>query len=223
MIQNHYQYDDLGRLTTYTDALGQQVTYQYDSAGKASKRTEQKVEDASSVKRTNTQGNSIIYHYDDLNRLTTLVNENGEQWLFNYDESDNLIGETRFDGHQSRYHYDNIGQLTQKVDNPQLPRHQQQHVLMQYDLVGQLTARHSSHYPELIDKETNKPARAQYHRMRYDYNELGQLISASNPNSRTNLTYDEGGRLITETLISHLTQAGLQWSTNLGHLIRGYG
>ncbi|GAF63026.1 Rhs-family protein [Psychrobacter sp. JCM 18903] len=44
--------------------------------------------------------------------------------------------------------------------------------------------------------------------MRYDYNEIGQLISANNPNSRTNLAYDAGGRLITETLISHLTQDG---------------
>nr|WP_223808642.1 RHS repeat domain-containing protein [Psychrobacter sp. YGAH215] len=29
-------YDDLGRLITYTDALGHQVTYQYDSEGKPS-------------------------------------------------------------------------------------------------------------------------------------------------------------------------------------------
>ena len=79
---------------------------------------------------------------------------------------------------------------------------------MQYDLVGQLLARHSSHYPEVIGNEANKPVRPQYHRMSYDYNEIGQLISAVNPNSRTNLAYDEGGRLITETLISHFTHAG---------------
>ena len=79
---------------------------------------------------------------------------------------------------------------------------------MQYDLVGQLIARHSSHYPELIVSETNKSNRAQYHRTRYDYNEIGQLISAVNPNSRTSLTYDASGRLIEETLISHLTQDG---------------
>lgn len=79
---------------------------------------------------------------------------------------------------------------------------------MDYDLVGQLTARHSSHYPEIIGQESNKPVRPQYHRVRYDYDEIGQLISAVNPNSRTILAYDTAGRLITETLISHLTQAG---------------
>ena len=205
-------YDDLGRLTTYTDALGHQVQYQYDSEGMPSKRTEDSVDQGSTnrdntVKRINAKGNSIAYHYDTLGRLTTLINENAEQWHFHYDKADNLLSETRFDGHQSRYHYDNTGQLTQKVDNPQLPRHQQHHVLMEYDLVGQLLARHSSHYPELIGDHAKAP-RAQYHRMRYDYNEIGQLISAVNPNSRTNLTYDASGRLIEETLISHLTQEG---------------
>ena len=181
------------------------------SEGKPSKRTENSVEaakESSIVKRFNAEGNSIAYHYDELGRLTTLINENGEKWLFEYDANDNLISETRFDGHQSRYHYDAIGQMTQQIDNPQLPRHKQHHVMMDYDLIGQLTARHSSHYPELIGSDANKPVRPQYHRMRYDYNEIGQLISANNPNSRTNLAYDAGGRLITETLISHLTQDG---------------
>ena len=187
-------YDDLGRLATYTDALSHKVEYQYDAEGKLSKRV-------------NAEDNNIAYSYDELNRLTALVNENGEEWTFNYDKNDNLISETRFDGHQSRYNYDAIGQLTQQVDNPQLPRHQQQHVLMDYNLVGQLLAKHSSHYPELIGDQSKAP-RAQYHRIRYDYNEIGQLISAVNPNSRTNLAYDASGRLIEETLISHLTQAG---------------
>ena len=209
--QIQMDYDELGRLITYTDALGQQVTYHYDSEGKPSKRTEDSKNDVnkdSTVKRFNAKGNSIAYSYDELGRLTTLINENGEKWAFEYDKNDNLISETRFDGHQSRYHYDDIGQMIQQIDNPQLPRYQQQHVLMQYDLVGQLLARHSSHYPELIGNESNKPMRPQYHRIRYDYNEIGHLISAVNPNSRTTLAYDASGRLIEETLISHLTQAG---------------
>ena len=201
-------YDELGRLISYTDALGQQVTYQYDSAGNLSKRTEDSEESANTVKRFNAKGNSIAYRYDELGRLTTLINENGEKWTFEYDANDNLIHETRFDAHQSRYVYNDIGQLTQQIDNPQLPRHKQHHVMMDYDLIGQLTARHSSHYPELIGSDANKPVRPQYHRVRYEYDEIGQLISAANPNSRTNLAYDAGGRLITETLISHLTQDG---------------
>lgn len=145
-------YDELGRLTTYTDALGNQVTYQYDSEGKPSKRIEDNVDKDtinknSTVKRVNAKGNSIAYSYDDLNRLTTLINESGEEWLFNYDSSDNLISETRFDGHQSRYYFDESSQLVRQVDNPQLPRSSQYHVLMQYNLIGQLIAQHSSHYP----------------------------------------------------------------------------
>ncbi len=68
---------------------------------------------------------------------------------------------------------------------------------MQYDLVGQLLAHHSSHYLEVIGNESNKPMHPQYHSMRYEYDEIGRLISAVNPNSRTNLTYEEGSRLIT--------------------------
>lgn len=118
-------YDDLGGLTTYTDTLGNQVIYQYDSEGKPSKRIEESVDEASTVKRVNATGNSIAYHYDALGRLTTLINENSEEWTFHYDYNGNLIVETSFDGHQSCYSYDDIVQFTQRIDNPQLPRYQQ--------------------------------------------------------------------------------------------------
>ena len=204
-------YDEKARLIRYTDAKGHTVKYDYNADGKPTRREETnptESKEAVSVKRLNESGQALEYHYDILGRLSKLTNENSEQWTFNFDANDNLISETRFDGHQSRYYFDESSQPVRQVDNPQLSRSSQYHVLMQYNLIGQLIVQHSSHYPELIDSETNKPTRAQYHRMRYNYNEIGQLISAVNPNSRTNLTYDASGRLIEETLISHLTQEG---------------
>ena len=203
-------YDDLGRLTTHTDALGHQTKYHYGSDGLPSYRTETNVKqkDDKTFKLNKANDNSIGYAYDVFGRLTTLTNENNEKWLFEYDKSDNLISETRFDGHQSCYQYDELDQVTAQIDNPNLPRSSQYHIHLQRNISGQLIAKHSSHYPEQIGQQSNKPRRAQYHRVRYDYDELGQLISAVNSNSRTNLAYDASGKLIQETLISHLTQAG---------------
>ena len=191
----HLQHDDAGRLTSITDAKDQQTTYHYDK-------------DNLPTKRIDALGHSLSYHYDSLRRLSTLTNENGEDWTFQYDKGDNLISETRFDDHQSRYDYDPLGMLVTQIDNPQLPRHKQRHVRYQRDLIGQLIAKHSSHYANDKDNAASKQTQPDYRRTRYQYNLAGQLISASNPHSRSHLTYDQVGQLIEERTTSHLTLNG---------------
>ncbi|MFC6205582.1 RHS repeat-associated core domain-containing protein [Psychrobacter urativorans] len=190
------QYDNIGRLSTYSDTLGNKSTYRYEDDGLPSKRTD-------------AQGNSLTYTYDALRRLTTLTNENGEEWLFSYDKEHNLIAETRFDGHQSHYRYDAIDQLITQIDNPQLPRDRQRHTHLQRSLIGQLIAKHSSHYPEQIDNQkANKLTRPQYYRAHYQYDLIGQLICATTRDSRIEFSYNANSRVIQETLTSHLTHDG---------------
>ena len=91
--QTQYLYDDKQRIEQIIDAEGNVVHYHYDDS---------KPWLSTLVKRVDyPDGNSIEMRYDDYRRLSQLTNENGETWIFEYDEGDNLISETRFDGHRS--------------------------------------------------------------------------------------------------------------------------
>ena len=199
-------HDDAGRLIKYIDAKEQITQYHYDIDNLPSKRID-------------ALGHSLQYEYDNLRRLTRLTNENGEHWTFTYDKGDNLISETRFDGHQSRYHYDPLSDLIAQIDNPHLTRHHQRHVRYQRDLIGQIISKHAVHYPQTLGEQSGKPAQPQYQRTRYQYDIAGQLISASNNNSRTQLRYDKAGQLIGETITSHHRHQGRhhQHSQTLTH------
>ena len=203
-------YDHLGRLTSHTDAQEHQTKYDYGSDNLPKQRTQSSSN--STVTRINQAGQQLSYSYDELRRLIRLTNENGENWTFVYDKADNLIAETRFDGHQSQYRYNALGQMTHQIDNPHLPRSRQRHTHLEHDLSGQLIAKHSSHYPELINSSTahnkTKADKPSYHRSHFDYNLIGQLICATNQHSRIDLTYDAAGRLTSETLISHIAKLG---------------
>ena len=184
------EHDDAGRLLRHIDAKDQQTQFDYAL-------------DSLPIQRIDALGHTLTYQYDELRRLSTLTNENGEDWSFCYDKADNLISETRFDHHQSRYEYDPLGDLITQIDNPHLTRHKQRHVRYQRDLIGQLIARHSVHYPAQAHDTASKDKQPEHRRTRYRYDKAGQLISASNPNSRTELSFDKVGQLIAESTTSH--------------------
>lgn len=215
-------YDDQSRLITHTDAEGHTAQYQYDENNQTSKRTQtvEKDEDRlkdhvekkeNTISRIDEAGQALAYHYDILGRLINLTNENGETWVFNYNETDQLIYETRFDEHQSSYKYDPDGLLTLQIDNPHLKSVHQQHIHNEYNLAGDLITRHYSHYPSRISKngkDIQKASKPQYLKVRYEYNEIGHLVSAVNPSSRIEYDYDANGWLTKETIVSHSTQFG---------------
>jgi RHS repeat-associated protein len=99
-----YNYDDHDRLQTKQTPQGT-LTYTYDPAG-----------NVASMQSSNTNGVSVEYTYDSLNRLETVVDNRlsvGQQTTtYSYDPASNLATVTYPNGLQSTFTYDTLNRLT---------------------------------------------------------------------------------------------------------------
>ncbi|WP_434779533.1 RHS repeat-associated core domain-containing protein [Neisseria sp. Ec49-e6-T10] len=177
-----YHYDEAGRLIQHLDGLGNPTEYQYS-------------QDGLPIMRTNALGHQFHYHYDLARRLNRLTNENKDNYYFQYDILDNLIGEIGFDGKATGYHYNLASELVQEklygqVNHPNVDLTQLNALIQktyERDALGQLTA-----------KNAHDSQSAQELHSTFQYNELNQLIQAKNEHSLIQLDYDPLGQLICE-------------------------
>ncbi len=100
-----YTYDSLDRLISKTTPAGT-LNYTYDAVG-----------NVASMSSSGTSGVSVSYTYDDLNRLSTVVDNNlpGGQntTTYSYDPASNLATATYPNGLQATYTYDQLNRLSQ--------------------------------------------------------------------------------------------------------------
>ncbi len=96
-----YQYDEAGRLVNVIDPLGT-VSYTYDANG--------------NILSVSYNSEISSREYDALNRLTKYTDINGDIIQFAYDELDNLITLTYPGGKQVHYGYDSANRLTSVTD-----------------------------------------------------------------------------------------------------------
>ncbi len=99
-----YSYDSLDRLVSEATPEGT-LTYSYDAAG-----------NVASMKSSNANGISVAYGYDQLNRLSTVVDNNLPQGqnatTYAYDPVSNLTTVTYPNGLQSTFAYDSQNRVT---------------------------------------------------------------------------------------------------------------
>ena len=96
-----YTYGALGRLMSKATPEGT-LNYTYDAAGRVT-----------SIASSNPNGASVSYTYDDLNRLSTVVdNRLGATTTYTYDVASNLATVTYPNGLQSTFTYDQQDRLT---------------------------------------------------------------------------------------------------------------
>uniref|UniRef100_UPI003BEF4BDB type VI secretion system tip protein TssI/VgrG n=1 Tax=Burkholderia arboris TaxID=488730 RepID=UPI003BEF4BDB len=143
-----YAYDGLGRLTSQTNALGQQSkTYgnaaglptaialaglgvwktEYDKAGQAIAhidplgRTTRVTWDAygKAIGVQSPDGSTTAFGYDTLGRLATLTNAKGENTSFVYDAQGRVIEQTGFDGRRQQVSYNAAGEQVEQIDHGQ--------------------------------------------------------------------------------------------------------
>jgi RHS repeat-associated protein len=99
-----YSYDDHDRLISKATPQGT-LTYTYDAAG-----------NVASMQSSNTNGVSVAYTYDNLNRLSTVVDNRlpGGQntTTYAYDPASNLATVTYPNGLQSQFTYDDLNRVT---------------------------------------------------------------------------------------------------------------
>jgi RHS repeat-associated protein len=96
-----YTYDSIDRITSKATPEGT-LGYTYDAAGHVA-----------SITSSNTNGASASYSYDELNRLSTLVdNRLGSTTSYSYDPASNLATATYPNGLKSTFTYDPLNRLT---------------------------------------------------------------------------------------------------------------
>jgi len=208
-----YGYDPLNQRTVVTDALGYTEVITYDAAGNV-------------VARRDERGNVWRTEYDLLNRPITITEPLTGTIVLGYDEAGNVITRTdqadnvtlyRYNflnqlkreidplGSSTLYDYDEVGNLVRKVNKRWTP------TCYAYDalnrrirtIVGSSDcSSDSSVWPTSLytyDSTGNliawRDANGNWARMGYD--EMGRLISETNPLSVTQVyTYDLNGRLV---------------------------
>lgn len=200
------QYDELGRVGTMTDELGgvtrlawtvegqpRSVTapdgtvsqWRYDGEGNVREAVDQRGQVTSvdvdhldlPVARTGPDGGRLALGYDTELRLTSLTNELGRTWRYEYDAAGNVVAETDFAGRVSRHGYDAAGQRVTSTNAAG------QTVRMSYDARGLL-----------VRKESGGDVTT------FGYDAAGRMVSARNAAAEVTFAYDRMGRVVAETV-----------------------
>ncbi len=188
-----YAYDALGDPQTLTNRRGDPITYQYDTSGR--------IDSATFV-----DGTQMTYHYDSDGNLKSTTDPTGTTTLTYYPNNE-LEQITYPDGTLLRYSYDAGGRRTQMVDQTGFT------VNYTYDAAGRL-ATLADGTGALIDQYTYDAAgrlkredKGNGTYTTYEYDLAGDVLHLVNyapdgtVNSRFDYTYDDLGRVATETTL----------------------
>ncbi|KMN13393.1 RHS repeat-associated core domain-containing protein, partial [Pseudomonas weihenstephanensis] len=202
-----WAYNDLGQMVCFTDAAGNKTEYEYRSGQliliKHPDNTEERFNrDAEGRLLAHTDGlnrcttwtytaaglidervdaaeHTLRYRWDRLGQLLALENENQQQAKFHYDPIGRLLKETGFDGRSTLYEYDSsTGRLASTVDG-------QRTTHVEFDPTGRL-----------IERTARLGDTAQTETFAYDGN--GNLVMATNADSRLQWFHDPAGNLLRE-------------------------
>ncbi len=173
--EHQQQYDSHGQPTLYTDALNNQTNSQYDVLGRL-------------ISRTGALGDVTKFAYDSRNNLLSVTDAENRITKFNYDRNGRKVSEIREPSvgvQQIRtYEYDSIGNLI-KETAPSGTR-----IEHDYDAANQRIA--SRYY----QADVGQVAGALEKTISYTYNDLGQLKSMDDGQSRQTYQYNVLGQLI---------------------------
>ncbi len=210
----YYEYNTDGRLSKYTKPDGLSFNYEYDDMGRLiDDGSTSYTYDEDKLKEITFNGNSIIFTYDDLNRITdieytdmpnntisyTYDNNNnitsiaypGNKTVeYTYDDVNRMKSVTDWNNHKTRYYYRTDG-LLDKVKYPNNVRTQ-----YIYDEFGRL-----------IQQKTTRDDGTVIAKYDFELDDLGnhtketlnqpQALLPQLPNGTTNYNYDNGTHLQT--------------------------
>ncbi|MDB9518158.1 putative Ig domain-containing protein, partial [Roseofilum reptotaenium CS-1145] len=179
-------YDDKGRVIAFTDPNNKVIRYEYHQSGqlkaiidpRQGKTAYKYDENGQLTQVTDALGQVTKYEYnDEQNRLTAVILDNGKRSTTAYNDEENSVTVTDFNGDAIKYVYDESGSLQHK------------------ELLASGTSV-SYGYDETTRTETITSERGT---TVYQYDELGQLISRTDPEgpylesgASLEYTYEEG-------------------------------
>ena len=117
-----YRYNEIGLLMESTNGRGQKTTYQYDDAGRLQSFTDPEgsvsytYDSNGNLLTTSDSTGTITREYDSLNRLVSYTDAGGNTLHYSYDQVGNLISLTYPDGKVVTYEYDPCYRLSKVTD-----------------------------------------------------------------------------------------------------------
>lgn len=201
-----WTYDNAGRATSVTDALGRRTVYAYDANGNLSG-----AEDALGrssftynafgqvLTTTDALGNVTTNTYDADGKLLSTTDALGNTNVFAYDARSQLIAHTDARGHTLSLAYDASGNLTRATDAAGNA------ATFAHDARGRLTSRrdalgNSTAYEYDAANRPSKVTRADGSVLAYAYDRAGRLTKATDARGNsTAYAYDGAARLTSVT------------------------
>ncbi len=97
------EFDELNRVTKYTDTFGNEIGYEYDKIGNV-------------TKLTYPDGTKVHYTYDANNNLTSVTDWAGRKTTYTYDQNNTVTKVVKPDGSVTTTTYDKAHRVTSSVD-----------------------------------------------------------------------------------------------------------
>ena len=171
-----YTYDLLGRVYEQTTPQGTVIRYTYDAVGNVTKTEQYDLSDTSITPTVIT----TLYTYTPTGAVASITDPEGNITSYGYDYRGLAISETNAKGYTRYFEYDANGRLTEKTDrNGRVTTYT-------YDAAGRLTSE------SWLDSSNNA-----VNTFTYQYDILGNLLSAFDGVSSYVYTYDTMNRLDT--------------------------
>ncbi len=161
-----YFYDQLGNLVKLIDPNGNATTYVYDGRGRR-------------IQSKDADGGITKFGYDTDGNLIRLTDPVGNTTIFKYDSRNRLIEEVDPLGHSTFYEYDLADNLREKTDRN-----------------GRVTRYSYDDLDRMVKEEWLGSADEVLNTIAYSYDKSGNLLVASDKDSKLTYTYDALDRAI---------------------------
>jgi RHS repeat-associated protein len=191
-------YDAAGQVTAVTAPGGSTTTTTYDAAGRVKTVTDG-------------DGRAITNAYDAVGRQVLLTRADGSTLGWEYDAAGELTSATNADGQVTTYGYDAAGNLTSRTTALGT-------TTLTYDAAGNVASQTApdgtltSFTTDAVGRVTGIGYPQGTPDVAYAYDPAGRLISTSDGTGTSSRTYDDLGRLATETRAG--SQVSYEWDAD---------
>ena len=177
-LEENYTYDLVGNVKTRVDTAGRTTNYDYDNSNRL-------------IKITDALTQLTQFEYNARSQMTKVKDALNQEYVFTYDALGRELSQTRA-GSTMTFEYDAVGNRTKRTD------YTGRETTYEYDALNRLK---KINY--LLGSGNQTPNQS----ATYNYDDLSRLVSAINEAGTVNFTYDNRGRLKTETdVFGHVTE-----------------
>jgi RHS repeat-associated protein len=180
--EQHFSYDESGRLLSATNAIGDNVEHQYGGLSQP-------------IRLLQADGSAFDYQYDNERNLTAIMRSDGASYHLDYDAQERPVRLQGFDGRQQHFQYDINGNVASVQDGSKrqlkLKRDKRGRITEQTALHAQTLASNHFHYDKIgrVLRASNGQRK-----LRFNYHLNGQQTEIWQDNSCIVHQYNEQGK-----------------------------